>query len=89
MFLFRFFKDYNSVTNWTFQTAEDTVHKAVDIGKPIVAPVVHRLEHPIKKVDGYLCTGLDYVESKVPAVKLPPGEVVPPFHHSFTIANCY
>ncbi|XP_060532308.1 lipid storage droplets surface-binding protein 2-like isoform X2 [Cylas formicarius] len=68
-------KDYNSVTNWTLSTAENTVHKAVEISKPITTPVMKNLEGPIKKVDGVLCTGLDYVESKVPAVKLPPKEI--------------
>lgn len=61
----------NSVTQWTCSTAESAVTKAVEVGKPIV----QGLEGPIKKVDGVLCSGLDYVESKVPAVKLPPGEV--------------
>lgn len=56
-------------------TAESTVHKAVDISKPIAGPVVHKLEGPIKTVDGILCSGLDYIEAKIPAVKLPPGEV--------------
>ncbi|XP_030766556.1 lipid storage droplets surface-binding protein 1-like isoform X4 [Sitophilus oryzae] len=68
-------KDFNSVTNWTLQTAEDTVHKAVEVGKPYATPVIEKLEGPIKKVDGVLCSGLDYVENKVPAVKLPPKEI--------------
>lgn len=34
-----------------------------------------KLEGPIKKVDQIFCTGLDYVETNVPGVKLPPGEV--------------
>ena len=34
------------------------------------------MEGPIKKVDDILCTGLDYVESKIPAVKLPPTEIL-------------
>ncbi|XP_030766554.1 lipid storage droplets surface-binding protein 1-like isoform X3 [Sitophilus oryzae] len=69
-------KDFNSVTNWTLQTAEDTVHKAVEVGKPYATPVIEKLEGPIKKVDGVLCSGLDYVENKVPAVKLPPKELI-------------
>ncbi|KAJ8929507.1 hypothetical protein NQ314_017800 [Rhamnusium bicolor] len=68
-------KDYNSVTNWTLSTAENTVNKAVEVGKPIATPVIRNLEGPIKKVDDVLCSGLDYVESKIPAVKLPPGEI--------------
>ncbi|XP_025829776.1 perilipin-1 isoform X2 [Agrilus planipennis] len=68
-------KDYNTVTHWTLSTAENTVHKAIEVSKPITSPVVHTLEGPIKKVDEILCSGLDYVESKVPAIKLPPGEI--------------
>ncbi|RZC42522.1 Perilipin domain containing protein [Asbolus verrucosus] len=68
-------KDYNGVTQWTCSTAENVVNKAVEVGKPIAVPIVQGLEGPIKKVDDVLCTGLDYVESKVPAVKLPPGEI--------------
>ena len=69
-------KDYNSVTNWTLQTAENTLHKAIEVGKPVATPVYSKLEGPIKKVDDILCTGLDYVESKIPAVKLPPTEIL-------------
>ncbi|CAH1159367.1 unnamed protein product [Phaedon cochleariae] len=69
-------KDYNSVTNWTLTTAESTVNMAVEVGKPIATPVIKNLEGPIKKVDTVLCSGLDYVESKMPAVKLPPSELL-------------
>jgi len=68
-------KDYNGVTNWTLATTENAVQKAVEIGKPYVAPVVSHLKEPIQKADGLLCTGLDYIEEKIPAVKLPPGEM--------------
>ena len=64
-------KDSHYVTHWTLSTAESTVQKAIEISKP----VVNQLEGPIKKVDDLLCTGLDYVEEKIPAVKLPPGEM--------------
>lgn len=64
-------KDYNGVTQWTCSTAENAVHMAVEVSKPIV----QGLEGPIKKVDGVLCSGLDYVEDKIPAVKLPAGEM--------------
>ncbi|CAG9859772.1 unnamed protein product [Phyllotreta striolata] len=68
-------KDYNSVTNWTFSTAESTVNKAVEVGKPIATPVIKNFEGPIKKVDSVLCSGLDYIETTVPAVKLPPAQI--------------
>ncbi|XP_017769636.1 PREDICTED: lipid storage droplets surface-binding protein 1-like isoform X2 [Nicrophorus vespilloides] len=68
-------KDYNSITNWTMSTAESTVSKAVEVGMPYATPVVQKMEGPIKKVDGMLCSGLDFVEANVPAVKIPPGEL--------------
>nr|CAI5865461.1 unnamed protein product [Callosobruchus analis] len=68
-------KDYNTVTHWTLSTAESTVQKAVEVGKPIATPVIKNLEGPIKKVDGVFCTGLDYVENKLPVVKMPPNVV--------------
>jgi vacuolar-type H+-ATPase subunit H len=68
-------QEFNGVTQWTCNTAENVMYKAVEVGKPIAVPIVQGLEGPIKKVDGVLCSGLDYVENKVPAVKLPPGEM--------------
>jgi hypothetical protein len=34
-----------------------------------------KLQTPIEKLDAFLCAGLDYVESKVPGLKLRPDEV--------------
>lgn len=69
------FQDSNQYINWTLSTAESTMNTAVEKITPLATPVAARLEGPIKKVDSMLCTGLDYVETKVPCVKLPPGEV--------------
>ncbi|KAK9870274.1 hypothetical protein WA026_006361 [Henosepilachna vigintioctopunctata] len=69
-------KDLNGYTKWGFETFENTIQSVVETGKPYAIPVVQKLDGPIKKVDSVLCTGLDYVESKVPAVKLPPGEIL-------------
>lgn len=51
--------------------AESTASKVANV----TAPVLIKLQGPIGTLDGVLCVGLDYVESKVPAVKLPPNEV--------------
>lgn len=61
--------------NYALTTAESTVKTGVEKITPLAQPVTSRLEGPIKKVDEMLCSGLDYVETKVPCVKLPPGEV--------------
>lgn len=51
--------------------AESTALKVANV----TAPVLIKLQGPIGTLDGVLCVGLDYVERKVPAVKLPPNEV--------------
>lgn len=72
-------QDSNTYINYALQTAESTVQTAVEKITPLAQPVVSHLEGPIKKVDSVLCTGLDYVETKVPCVKLPPGQVTTSF----------
>jgi perilipin-2 len=59
------------VLNWTLSTAESTVSRAVEHA----IPVAEKLEKPLKRMDTLLCSSLDYVEAKVPAVKLPTHEV--------------
>jgi hypothetical protein len=51
--------------------AESTALKVANV----TTPVLIKLQGPIEALDGVLCVGLDYVESKVPAIKLPPNEV--------------
>lgn len=57
--------------NWTLSTAESTMSKAVEHA----IPVAEKMEKHLKRMDTILCSSLDYVEAKVPAVKLPPAEV--------------
>ncbi|XP_065348615.1 lipid storage droplets surface-binding protein 2-like isoform X3 [Cloeon dipterum] len=64
-------KESNSMINWTLSTAENTVSKAVEHA----IPVAEKMEKHLKRVDSILCSSLDYVEAKVPAVKLPPHEI--------------
>lgn len=51
--------------------AESTASKVANV----TAPVLLKIQGPIGILDGVLCVGLDYVERKLPAVKLPPNEV--------------
>ena len=51
--------------------AESTASKVANA----TAPVLIKLQGPIGTLDGVLCVGLDCLERKVPAVKLPPNEV--------------
>lgn len=73
--LYEMAKDSNSVVNYALTTCESTVKTGMEKISPLTTPVVASLEGPIKKVDGILCSGLDYVEDKVPCVKLPPNEM--------------
>ncbi|XP_044749468.1 lipid storage droplets surface-binding protein 1-like isoform X2 [Coccinella septempunctata] len=68
-------KDINGYAKWGFETMENTFHSVVEAGKPYAVDAVQKLDGPIKRVDNVLCSGLDYVEAKVPAVKLPPCEL--------------
>lgn len=45
-----------------------------ETGKAYAALIVKRLNGPIKTVDSYICTGLDYVEYKIQVMKLSPGQ---------------
>ncbi|KAK9509738.1 hypothetical protein O3M35_006988 [Rhynocoris fuscipes] len=64
-------KESNAIVNSVLTTAEEKVKQAGETAQPLTA----KLEGPIKKVDSMLCTGLDFVEEKVPCIKLPPGEL--------------
>jgi len=68
-------KDINGYAKWGFETMENTLHSVVEAGKPYAIDAALKLDGPIKRVDNVLCSGLDYVEAKVPAVKLPPCEL--------------
>ncbi|XP_045479105.1 lipid storage droplets surface-binding protein 2-like isoform X5 [Harmonia axyridis] len=68
-------KDFNGYAKWGFETVENTLYSVVEAGKPYAIDAAVKLDGPIKKVDGVLCSGLDFVEAKVPAVKLPPCEL--------------
>ncbi|XP_039277426.1 lipid storage droplets surface-binding protein 2 isoform X2 [Nilaparvata lugens] len=65
-------KGYNSLTNWTLNTAEGAMQLAFEQVAPIV---VKRFEQPIQAVDGKLCAGLNKLEEKVPLVKEQPQQV--------------
>ena len=68
---FLFSQRANCVFNWSVRKAESTALKVANV----TTPVLIKLQGPIGILDGVLCVGLDYVERKVPAVKLPPNEV--------------
>ncbi|XP_075214367.1 lipid storage droplets surface-binding protein 1-like [Lycorma delicatula] len=64
-------KDYNPMVTTVFNKAENVVNTA----KEVVQPITAQFEGPIKKVDSVMCSGLDYVEEKIPQIKLQPHEM--------------
>ncbi|CAH1390897.1 unnamed protein product [Nezara viridula] len=64
-------KGASETVNSVLTTAENTVRNAAQSAQPVTS----KLEGPIKKVDSVLCSGIDFVEEKIPAIKLPPGEL--------------
>ncbi|XP_011689799.1 PREDICTED: perilipin-1-like [Wasmannia auropunctata] len=55
--------------------AENGMRAGLEFASPVTGRVAGLLETPLKSVDGAVCVGLDFVEEKVPSVKLPPGEI--------------
>lgn len=58
--------------NWAFKTAEDAVHRAVQI----TAPIVNKFDGPISYVDQTLVKGIDKLEASAPIIKEQPQEIV-------------
>ena len=66
-----FVQKSNSLVGWGLNTAESTVHSALQT----TLPAVIVLERPIAIVDSLLCRSLDIVEERIPVVTLPPALV--------------
>ncbi|XP_071455636.1 lipid storage droplets surface-binding protein 1-like isoform X2 [Hetaerina americana] len=62
-------KESNSVVSWTLSHAEV-------VSTAAIGPVASRLETPLHAVDSMLCKGIDMVEEKVPAIKMPPSQML-------------
>ncbi|XP_058834944.1 lipid storage droplets surface-binding protein 2 isoform X2 [Topomyia yanbarensis] len=64
-------KDCNPLLTWALGTAEDVVHRAVNIS----APLVHKLDRPLQLVDQTLVKGIDKLEVNAPIIKEQPQEI--------------
>ncbi|XP_032665525.1 perilipin-1-like isoform X2 [Odontomachus brunneus] len=58
-----------------FGHAEDGVRASLQFASPVTDRVTDALETPLKAVDDAVCVGLDYVEEKLPSVKLPASQI--------------
>lgn len=48
---------------------------SLDFASPVTNRIADTLEMPLKYIDNAVCVGLDFVEEKMPSVKLPPDEI--------------
>jgi len=72
-------RNMHPLTEAAFQKAEATVTFAVEMSKPVVGNVagkVKPVEPIVVRVDNFFCAGLDILESRVPAVKKTPAEIL-------------
>lgn len=65
-------KDHNAMFNWAFRTAEDVVHRAVNLS----APIVNKFDRPITYMDKTLVKGIDKLEEKAPIIKEQPQKIM-------------
>ncbi|XP_055587645.1 lipid storage droplets surface-binding protein 1 isoform X2 [Uranotaenia lowii] len=61
-------KTSNSLFNWGFETAESITYAFVDS----LRPATRLIEGPLHRLDNFMCKSLDFVETKVPSMYLPP-----------------
>ncbi|XP_058445432.1 lipid storage droplets surface-binding protein 2 [Malaya genurostris] len=64
-------KDCNPLLTWALGTAEDVVHRAVNIS----APLVQKFDRPLQLVDQTLVKGIDKLEVNAPIIKEQPQEI--------------
>jgi len=58
-----------------FSHVEDGMRTGLSLLSPVNDKVAGALKEPLKTVDNVVCVGLDFVEEKMPSVKLPPGQI--------------
>ncbi|XP_050466864.1 perilipin-1-like [Cataglyphis hispanica] len=56
-------------------SAEDGVRAGCEFTSPVTGKIADVLETPFKTIDNAVCVGLDFVEEKIPSVKLPPDQI--------------
>lgn len=56
-------------------SAEDGVRAGLEFASPVTGKIANVLETPFKAIDNAVCVGLDFVEEKIPSVKLPPDQI--------------
>ncbi|XP_068993312.1 lipid storage droplets surface-binding protein 1-like [Neodiprion pinetum] len=68
-------KQSHCMVQTMFENVEEGWSKGVEIVSPVTAKIEETLERPLRTIDNAACVGLDFVEEKIPSVKLPPDEL--------------
>ncbi|KMQ95582.1 lipid storage droplet binding protein 3 [Lasius niger] len=55
--------------------AENGVRAGLEFASPVTGRIADVLETPLEAIDKAVCVGLDFVEERMPSVKLPPGQI--------------
>jgi len=72
---YRTVRNSHELVTTIFGHAENGMRTGVELASPVTGKVADLLETPLKVVDGAVCVGLDFVEERVPSVKLPPSQI--------------
>lgn len=56
-------------------SAENGMRAGLEFASPVTGKIANVLETPFKAIDNAVCVGLDFVEEKMPSVKLPPDQI--------------
>ncbi|KAK2575639.1 hypothetical protein KPH14_011902 [Odynerus spinipes] len=67
-------QSHESITT-VFDSVENGLSKGAEYVSPLTNRIGETLETPLKTVDNAVCIGLDFLEEKVPSIKLPPYEI--------------
>lgn len=68
-------KESHETVTTVFDNVENGLSKGVEYASPLTNRIGETLETPLKTVDNAVCVGLDFLEEKLPSIKLPPYEI--------------
>ncbi|XP_047348036.1 perilipin-1-like [Vespa velutina] len=72
---YRTVKESHESVTIVFDSLENGLSKGAEYISPMTNRIGETLETPMKTVDNFVCIGLDFLEEKVPSIKLSPYEM--------------
>lgn len=68
-------KESHETVTTVFDNVENGLSKGMEYASPLTNRIGETLETPLKTVDNAVCVGLNFLEEKLPSIKLPPYEM--------------